>query len=254
MQVIIKQWNKYLANNLYNNWYINKFVDENGFSLKNIEYDCDKDYIEIKDYLLKSFNDIQGQTSLNDYKQDLLFGIELYKLFSPNTQNDFFLCNSQNNYFWAYINMRVIPNIIQKRWEKQNNLAGKMYSEPKRNWTMQLWWYIHLSLLENDDNLDKTKEMLLKPNFNRDTIVQLCDRTGDKGIIIDLYRKIIKKYSEYTPEDIKQMNISYEDFFRKIMKVQTSKMPLYEPCFYKNGLDGYVDHLFAIVENSQKDY
>lgn len=249
MNIIFKQWNQYLAENLYNKWIENGYVDLEGNPISEIDNICDDDYLEIKQILEAKHKEIVSIPGISEYKQDVLFGIELYKLFPPKGNNSFFMAYAEDNYFWAYLNMRVIPNIVRKRWLNSNKLYEKMYLDPKRNWTMQIWWFIYLSFYED---IESTKEMLLKPNFNRDTIVQLCDRTGEKGIVIDLYRKIIKKYSEYEQAEIKNMNTCFEDFFRKIMKLQTSRMPLYEPMFYDGGIDGYVNNLFTIVENSQK--
>ncbi len=249
MAIVIKQWNRYLADNLYNKWIENNYIDFEGKPISEIDNLCDDEYLEIQQYLESKYEEIIKIPRISEYKQDILFGLELYKLFPPEGKDSFFMAFAEDNYFWAYINMRVIPNIVRKRWIDSKNLDEKMYLDPKRNWTMQIWWFIYLSFYEN---LESTREMLLKPNFNRDTIVQLCDRTGEKGIVIDLYRKIIKKYSEYEQTDMKEMDITFEDFFRKIMKLQTSRIPLYEPMFYDGGIDGYVNNLFEIVENSQK--
>ena len=96
-----------------------------------------------------------------------------------------------------------------------------------------------------NESIDNTKKILLSEGFTTDTIMHLVDRTGSKGIFIDVYREIINQYYHYNKKLLENTKITYAKLFKNVMKLNTSKILTFEPPLYKGGVKGYVADLFA---------
>lgn len=232
--IIRKQWNPAKARKQFNQW------QENG----NISIDCDKDYLNIRNDLLNKFESIEEEIKTNksksEYMTDLLFGIELYKYFVSG-KDGFTMEIAEDPSFWSYLSIRVIPDIVLKRWKKLDGNEGRFFSERTRIWLGQIWWFIHLTFNESIEN---TKQILSSEAFTTDTIMHLVDRTGSRGVFVEVYREIIKQYSNYDKKSLEGKKISYAQLFKNVMKLNTAKILLFEPPLYEGGITGYVSDLF----------
>ena len=232
--IVRKQWNSAKARKVFNQWL------ENG----TISIDCDKDYVNIRNELLLIFQTVETKAKETktkyEYMTDLLFGIELYKYFAIN-KNGFTLETAEDSSFWSYLSIKVIPDIVLRRWKKFEGNEGRFFSERTRIWLGQIWWYIHLTYNENIEN---TLLLLSSEAFSTDTIMHLVDRTGAKGVFIEVYREIIKQYSEYDKNSLIGKKISYAQLFKNVMKLNTAKILIFEPPLYEGGVKGYVSDLF----------
>lgn len=189
-----------------------------------------KEYVVIRNELLDLFN--QSKEEADDtqgYSMDVCFGAALYMYFR---QKPWFTDRlASDDGFWRYLSLRVVPDLVGKRWG--NNNADHYYTKPSRIWLKTLWWYYYLSF---NKDVETTKKMLLTDAFSTDTILNLVERTGRSGTNILVYRGIMGKYAaieDACPKD-----------FRNVMKLNTAKAVVIEPVFSVGGISGYVDSLF----------
>ena len=206
-------------------------------------------------YVDKEYNSIRGELnrvyieamhsndeigSRRDYYKDVVFGIKLYKYLIR--QKWFNLRIASDVGFWRYLSIVVIPDIVAQRWSFDNE--DHYWRKPTRIWLRSIWWYIHLSW---QDGSNATKEMLLSPMFNTDTILNLVERSGRDGMNIDVYKMIMKKYSlqeQNTLQKFKEGSKKRDDLFRAVMRLNTARIMVYEPSFCEGGVEGYVTSLF----------
>ena len=194
-----------------------------------------KEYKNLRDELKIQYeetnNEIEKIGRRKDYLTDVFFGVSLYRCLQEREW--FSLKEAANDEFWMFLSLKVVPDLVQKRWDKDNegkDLSSRFWSRSNRIWLKTIWWFVHYSLVDND--LAKTKELLSRPMFTTDTIMHLVERTGH-GIY--LYRMIILLYAS-----LKEVNRSYTDIFKALMKLVTAKAVVYEPALYRNSYRGYV--------------
>ena len=189
-----------------------------------------KEYAEIRNELLVLFD--QSNEEVDDtqsYSMDVCFGAALYMYFK---QKPWFTDRlASDDGFWRYLSLRVVPDLVGKRWG--NNNADHYYTKPSRIWLKTLWWYYYLSF---NKDVETTKEMLLTDAFSTDTILNLVERTGRSGTNILVYRGIMSKYASIGDAGPKD--------FRNVMKLNTAKAVVIEPVFSLGGISGYVESLF----------
>ena len=189
-----------------------------------------KEYAEIRNELLVLFD--QSKEEADDtqgYSMDVCFGAALYMYFR---QKPWFTDRlASDDGFWRHLSLRVIPDLVGKRWG--NNNADHYYTKPSRIWLKTLWWYYYLSF---NKDVKTTKEMLLTDAFSTDTILNLVERTGRSGTNILVYRGIMSKYAAIEDAGPKD--------FRNVMKLNTAKAVVIEPVFSIGGISGYVESLF----------
>ena len=189
-----------------------------------------KEYVDIRNDLLVLFD--QSKEEADDtqgYSMDVCFGAALYTYFKKRPWFTDRLASDDG--FWRYISLRVVPDLVGKRWG--NNNADHYYTKPSRIWLKTLWWYYYLSF---NKDVETTKEMLLTDAFSTDTILNLVERTGRSGTNILVYRGIMSKYAAIEDAGPK--------VFRNIMKLNTAKAVVIEPVFCVGGIPGYVESLF----------
>ncbi len=192
-----------------------------------------KDYDELREGITALFQHAvdEQKGSVKSYEMDVCFGILLYEYFKKMTWFTERLASDDG--FWRHLSLICVPNLVGKRWSNVN--ADHYYVKPSRIWLKSVWWYIHLSLTE--DNTAKTKEMLLQKNFSTDTILNLVERTGRGGTNHEVYREIMSRY--------KLLIQVKEKDFRSIMKLNTAKAVVLEPVFCEGGVKGYVESIFS---------
>ena len=236
--IIEKQWNNFRA--------IKRLSElEEAKNISTIEHLCpDSDYLDIRKELKNRFDKSTRSiknSKRKDYMMDLLFGVKLYDYFTPGNDIGFTLDMAEDQNFWSYLSLMVIPDVVCERWGGNQKKKDRFYSKKTRIWLSQIWWYIHFSF---QNNLYETEEMLKRDAFNTDTILQLVDRTGAKGTIVELNRQIMHEYAKRSATE-SYKGIDWPQVFRRVMKLNTAKIVLFEPSYYCNGIKGYVDSLFS---------
>lgn len=118
-------------------------------------------------------------------------------------------------------------------------------------WPKTSWWYIHLSFHES---LEVTRLILLSKNFNSDTIQGIVERTGKKGTFVEVYRELIFQYYNLDYSTIvkfkKQLSLGSDSLFRAIMRLNTARSLVTDPCLCKDGVEGYVKSLIIdLIKN-----
>ncbi|KAB8125583.1 hypothetical protein F9U64_22380 [Gracilibacillus oryzae] len=171
-----------------------------------------------------------------DYFYDLKFGLELYHIL--NEEYNFSERNASDDEVWIYLSIRVVPDLVYKRW---GLTESRFYKQSRRIWLRTLWWYIHLSWAgSKEETYNRLK------SFTTDEVVQLVERSGPRGYRIDLTREIMKQFS-----------FAYENsdrlLFRRIMKVNTARLKVIEPSLALGGLAQYVKELIDYFDYTNGD-
>lgn len=187
-------------------------------------------------YLLNEYKRIKEQTKDN-YQIDLNFGIALYKYLE--NAGGFTMRIASDDAFWRYVALMIIPDIVSERWGKENE--SHFWTRSTRIYPRQVWWYIYLAW-QGDSDLETTKNALSGNGFTTDEIMNLVERCGRKGAYIDVYRKIVSKYSQISNDERKRHQDGRKSLFRKIMVLNTARYVVVDPYLY--GVDNYVDDLF----------
>lgn len=166
-----------------------------------------------------------------EYKRDLHFGMDLYEIFS---QGEFAMSLrvAADPDVWRYISLKVAPEIVFARWQKESSWPDRFYKKPNRIYLKVLWWYIYLSWQGSRDDT-----LLALENNSEDTIAQLVERSGAHGYWPELYRSIMRRL--FLCGDAGNMAL-----FRKIMKLHTARVVTTEPEMVTGGVPGYVEGLF----------
>jgi hypothetical protein len=190
---------------------------------------------------------------INISQQEAKFGIDvdigmiLYQYLDPNNNPEIIsMRDLASKNFWIWIAFRVMPEIIIRRYNLDNeeNLKNRFYKRSIRIYPFMLWWGIHLVW----QGSEKETRTLLNKGFSITALETLLDRNL-MGYNLELYRKISKKYSEYshfvkTPE---------RNLLRPVMVLHSSKYMNIDPNSFEGGLDGYVNELFIpILEKNKK--
>ncbi|SFC00206.1 hypothetical protein SAMN04488102_102159 [Alkalibacterium subtropicum] len=190
--------------------------------------DLSEEFKNIRSLLINSRNKVFEEGEFDyanklDYKFDLKFGLQLYKVL--NEDIGFSLRTASSNDVWRYLSVHVVPDIVHSRWGLNED---HFYKSPRRIWLKTIWWYIHLSWCNNEE-----QTYLLLENNSTDTILQLVERPGI-GYNIAIYREIMKKYSKYTDRDL----------FRRILKLNTARLLVISPELMSGGVTLYVEELY----------
>ena len=202
------------------------------------EFEYPKDYKDLRMDLEKCFTDTltvlgikeeQITQKNNSYQVDLFFGLQLYVIL--NSKYGMNIRTASNSGMWRFLSVCVVPDLVKIRYGIDH--PDRFWKKPRRIWLRVLWWYIHLSW---QGNLVETNR-ILKDN-STDEILQLVDRCGRTGYRVDLYREIMKKFSEFDISKRKRIQL-----FRKIMVLNTARVQVLEPELTVNGCGGYVDRL-----------
>lgn len=209
-------------------------------------YEEISDKITLPDRELKDFRNIiigkykEYRDAYKQYELDYRFALFFYEMTRPNSNNSYSISiyEASNNSFWTYVSTVIFPDIVFDRWfnRNQNSISYDHYGQKSvRNYFRTLWWYIHLSWLEDHEHT----ETIVKNNTT-DTILNLVERPG-QGYMVELYRLIMKKYVELNTNEKKGQ------LFRNVLKINNACLVTTNPFLYKDGLNGYVDNLFAIA-------
>lgn len=190
---------------------------------------------EIEKLVNQELSLIEKVSITSTYDFDLLFGIKMYELLS----NEYQISERQASQdgVWMFLSIEVVPDIVFRRWKALNE--SRYYKESRRIWLKTLWWYIHLSW---QGNVKNTFE-ILRDNTT-DDLVQLVERSGSKGYRVNLYREIMKNYSQVVEGEKGRKN----QLFRKVMKLNTARARVIEPALTDGGEEQYVKELFKYFD------
>lgn len=191
------------------------------------------EFVEIRNKMIDARDNLYDEygfdsSSKLDYKFDLLYGIELYKILDEDC--GFSNRVASNDDIWRYISIKVIPDIVHARWGLNED---HFYKTSRRIWLKTIWWYIHLSWSGSSEMTYK----ILKDN-STDTILQLVERPGI-GYHVDMYRELMKQYS-YHDDPSRQL-------FRRVLKINTAKLMTVNPEVVPGGVEKYVSEMFELV-------
>lgn len=203
---------------------------------KSKEVDCPAEFGNLRKKLQEQFVLTLSELSIdvediekNKYQVDLVYGLRIYKLLNESFEMNVRTASSEG--VWRFLSVCVAPDVIEMRYGIE--AQDRFWKKPKRLWFRVLWWYIHLSWQGSEEATKK----VLKDN-STDEILQLVDRCGRDGYRVDLYRQIMKKYSELDPVERRKTQI-----FRKMMVLNTAKVQVIEPALVDGGEELYVDGL-----------
>ncbi|UTR10188.1 hypothetical protein MM300_20285 [Evansella sp. LMS18] len=204
----------------------------------------DYQYKSFRDNLIYTFEHVMKKLQISKedihksgYKFDLHFGMELYQLL--NNHYNFNIRFASDNDLWRYISIKIIPDIVYYRWGLN---PSRYWKEPRRIWIKTLWWYIHLSWQGNAEATLKVLE-----NNTTDEIVQIVERSGPSGYRVDLSREIMFYYGNID----KELKTRGGQIFRRVMKLNTTRVKVIEPAFYRGGEREYVKELFEYFEQKK---
>lgn len=199
----------------------------------------DSDYAQIRADLMNMFRCIKEEVSDEraEYTTDVLFGLKMYEYFGRKEW--FGLRLAADDGFWRYIAVAVIPDIVGERWGE--NKENYFWKQSNRLWPKTAWWFIHLTW---HNSVEETKTILAQKHFNSDTIQGIVERTGKKGTYVEVYREIVYQYSLLDYSVIlkfkKQMSLGSDSLFRAIMRLNTARSLVTDPCLTQDGVSGYV--------------
>lgn len=220
---------------------MNIWIDSNG----KLPIEVDGIYKDLRELIVNEYDKLaetygrDGNQSYDKYRLDTQLGMLLYSYLKKATW--FSERTAEDDGFWMYLSLKVVPDIVAKRWNFDNE--DHYWKKSVRIWLKVLWWYVHLSWQGNDS---KTAELLLSNNFNTDTILNLVERVGRDGIYVDVYRKIMYYYGHLDVKTISNYGSKNGDtdkkrtLFRSLMILHNATCVVIEPGLYPGGADGYV--------------
>ena len=206
----------------------------------------DDDYETIRIDFVKAYAEIRNSIPANSgrikYLTDIKFGSFIYEYFSDKPW--FTLRVAENDAFWRYLSLKVIPDIVGKRWG--NSAADHFYFRSNRIWLKTIWWYMYLSW---QGDIKQTETMLDNENCTTDTILNFIERSGRRGVYVDVHRNIIKQYCNI-PHDLVvkldsklKIKSKNDSFFRCIMRLDTARITVMEPGLFDGGEKAFVKSL-----------
>lgn len=200
--------------------------------------DLRKEFNAIEEEVNQELGVSEEEAAFSTYDFDLLFGLKLYNLLKEkyNVSER----QAAQDGIWMFLSIDIIPDVIYRRWKGFNE--NRFYKESRRIWLKTLWWYIHLSWQQDIEST----YIILKENTS-DDLVQLVERSGSKGYRVELYRQIMKNYSQVQDLEKGRKN----QLFRKIMKLNTARARVVEPALTEGGEKQYVKELFNYFDRNK---
>jgi hypothetical protein len=197
-----------------------------------------EDFKKIRQMLLHEFNRLAESQFIDKADIDLHFSIAVYDTLN---KYGFGLRQASDHEIWLYINLKVIPDIVFKRFDNQLKNDWLFGVTKARIWSRALWWLVHLALQDKDPDYQKTKAIL--KDITSD-ISQVTDRAGKEGVRVDLQRKILFYYSRI-PKDKKRRIEGRGTLLSRILQLSIMRLKVVEPGLCDGGEDIFVKKLFA---------
>lgn len=220
---------------------------------KQLDTEVPKDYKTLRGEVVEAYEnskikvrDNEEYRKKKDYFTDLFFALEFYEIMK---KYDFSVRMASNDQVWIYLCIKVFPDIVHNRYTgakvktadgivEKNINEERFWKTRRRIYLKVIWWYIYLSMQVDENGLDNIGATfnVLKGN-STDEIVQIVERSGVAGYRIDVYREIMRFYSE-------NRNKYDNAKFRQVMVLNTAKTRIVEPDLIEGGVAEYVKELF----------
>lgn len=184
--------------------------------------DLRKLIIKEKDRFLR-----EEKKKINSYPFDLHMGLVLYRVL--NEEYMFTERLAAQDEIWRYLSLEVFPDLVKERFGLNDQ---RFYKGTRRIWLKSIWWYIHLSWQGSEESTLYTLK-----NNSADEILQLLDRSGSGGYRVELTREIMRQYREKDDGKVPQL-------FRRVLKLNTARLNMIEPCLVEGGIEKYVKDLY----------
>lgn len=203
----------------------------------------DPSFEPIRRELVSAFKgNVEEADGKAEYLVDLRVGLKLYELFPIGS--DFTLITANDDDFWRYLSLKVIPDITYLRYPdpKQGDIRinrKRFYAHTRRIWIKTLWWYIYLSWQGNGkDTFD-----ILRDN-GTDNINKLIETPG-RGYRIGLFREMMREYHLTRPHVVKD--------FAAFTKLNNAKCVTVEPELTSGGVRAYAQKLLVEIADRKED-
>lgn len=202
------------------------------------------EYERIREDLIRLFQEFK---QYQDYQFDYRYALAIYRYFSSQNHHWFTLSLSADYDFWRYLSLVVVPDLVYQRHGTQKEYY---YGKDVRIYLSTMWWYAHMSWQGSMEETEMTIE-----NNTTDTILNLVERPGKKGVHLQVYRSIMKLYGLLGKIE-RRVSISDSDsemtsvnvtLFRRVMTLHTAKSQVINPDLYECGALGYARMLFSSV-------
>ncbi len=209
------------------------------------------EYKIIRDNIKKYYEESKALISEGDNREKYIIDVQMAaSIYSYlKTQSWFNLRLASDDDFWRYMSVVVVPDIVADRWGENNETY--FWKQSNRIWLKTIWWYFYLTW---QGNVEATTRLLKLPTFNSDIIQALVERTGRNGTYVDVYRYIVLFYSEIKMNDLvkykKRSSSKSDTFFRAVMKLNTARCQVINPCLCPGGEKEYAKSLISAIHNS----
>jgi hypothetical protein len=169
---------------------------------------------------------------INSYAFDLHIGLLLYRVLKEDY--GFTERLAAQDEIWRYLSLEVFPDLVYERFGMNDQ---RFYKGTRRIWLKSIWWYIHLSWQGTEEDTFNT----LKDNSS-DELLQLLDRSGTGGYRLELTRELMRQYKKFRDSKVPQL-------FRRVLKLNTARLNMIEPCLVEGGIESYVTELYYYFLN-----
>lgn len=225
-----------------------EFENFNQSEIQSLEYtNLSSKALELRESLIAiKGNYFHGSLQEVNFNMDVEIGMILYQFLSPYLDPKITTMRElASKNFWIWVSFRIMPEIILKRYSSssEDNLRNRFYNRPNRIYPSLLWWGIHLVW----QGSEKETRRLLNKGFSLSAFETLLDRNL-MGYHTDLYRKISKKYSDYSHFVVSPE----ENLLRPVMVLHSSRYVNIDPNSFDGELDGYVNDLFTPILSKNK--
>ncbi len=201
-------------------------------------------YSRIREDLIGLFKKFE---QYRDYQFDYRFALALYDYFNTQKHSWFTLSLSADYDFWRYLSLVVVPDLVFQRHGTQKEYY---YSKDVRIYLSTMWWYAHMSWQGSTEDTEQAIE-----NNSTDTILNLVERPGKRGVHLMVYRAIMKYYGMLgklerkvsISDSASEMTSVNVNLFRRVMTLHTAKSQVINPDLYERGASDYARMLFETV-------
>ena len=221
--------------------HLNRY-DREGCSSASIYGKLDEDYRDLRERMLVVFQSVDERRKQSrlpkDYATDLFCGLAMHEFLA---QRGFGLWQAADDNVWRYVAILVIPDIVHERlggdFSKKDTFSG--IARSSRFWIRNIWWYVHLSLIEVDGVADYQETERILSGNDTDILAGVVDHQG-RGFRVDLFRKMMKKFDEFCRSG--KLLMSREDVFRYLIKEYQIRTAVVDPDL--EGADSFLDEIF----------
>ncbi len=167
-----------------------------------------------------------------EYEHDLAVGLGLYRHLGPELLG---LRNAADDGVWRHLSLDVLPDVVARRAPAGSSRESWFWKSRWRLWFKRLWWYVHLTWQGSEETTRATVGRM-----TTDTIASMVERPGPAGFRVELWRTIASRFATRRPS---------EDELRRVMRLNTALLVTIEPDLSADGVEGYVDRLFASLDS-----